>query len=131
MRFEQSFWEVADQVQLPGREDSRTNIFGLVQSWLRDERNGKWLLVMDNVDDADFLFEPRTTNQATVNGGQQYGSTKPLFQYLPFSENGSILLTTRNRDIASKLVQQRDIITVQRRDDGQAVALLERTGPNL
>jgi hypothetical protein len=30
-------------------------VFKLVHDWLRDEKNGRWLLVLDNADDAAVL----------------------------------------------------------------------------
>ena len=41
---------------MPGRRDPKANIFKLVHDWLRDEKNGKWLLILDNIDDASFLL---------------------------------------------------------------------------
>uniref|UniRef100_A0A093Y283 O-acetylhomoserine (Thiol)-lyase n=1 Tax=Talaromyces marneffei PM1 TaxID=1077442 RepID=A0A093Y283_TALMA len=54
-RFEQSYRELADDVKLFGRRDPKANIFKLVHDWLRDSTNGKWILILDNVDDAHFL----------------------------------------------------------------------------
>ncbi|KAJ5885907.1 uncharacterized protein N7473_008581 [Penicillium subrubescens] len=39
-RFEQSFWDIADQVKIPGRREPKANIFELVQNWLRYEKKG-------------------------------------------------------------------------------------------
>jgi hypothetical protein len=51
--------------------------------------------------------------------------TQPLFTYLPQSQNGSILITTRTRSVALRLVGESDIIAVESMDEGHAVALLE------
>ena len=40
-RFEQSYREIADQVEIPGRSDPKANIFKLVYNWLRDEKKGE------------------------------------------------------------------------------------------
>ena len=56
--FEQSFWAIADQVKIPNWIDPKANIFKLVHDWLCDETNGEWVLILDNVDNADFLFTP-------------------------------------------------------------------------
>lgn len=57
-RFKQSFWEIADQVKIPSRTNPKVDVFKLVHDWLRDERKGKWVLILDNVDNADFLLTP-------------------------------------------------------------------------
>ncbi|OCK72906.1 hypothetical protein K432DRAFT_340927, partial [Lepidopterella palustris CBS 459.81] len=125
-RFEQSFREVADQVKIPGRTNPKANIFKLVHNWLRDERNGKWLLILDNVDKADFLLTPQSIGGEAQEGGLSSGSSPPLFQYLPPSENGSVIITTRSRDTALKLVGASDIIAVEPMDKRQALALCEK-----
>jgi hypothetical protein len=33
-------------------------VFQLLRNWLLDSKNGKWLLILDNVDDARYLVEP-------------------------------------------------------------------------
>jgi hypothetical protein len=43
-RLEQSFREIADQVKVRGRKDPQANVFKLVHDWLRNVKNGPWLL---------------------------------------------------------------------------------------
>ena len=125
-RFEQSFRAIANQVKIPNRTDPKANIFKLVHDWLRDETNGKWVLILDNVDDADFLLTPQTTSQAAQEGGLSDGSAQPLFLYLPPSVTGLILITTRSRDVALKMVEEGNIIIVEPMDKGQALALCKK-----
>jgi tetratricopeptide (TPR) repeat protein len=124
-RFEQSFRDMADRVKIAGRRDSQANIFKLVHDWLCDCKQ-RWLLVLDNVDDARFLLDV----QANVNGQGQTTSTpvirKPLREYLPHCERGSILITTRNKEAALRLVEQCDIVSVEPMDEAQALALFEK-----
>ncbi|PQE24997.1 hypothetical protein CJF32_00009547 [Rutstroemia sp. NJR-2017a WRK4] len=54
-RFEQSFRDIANCVKIPGRQNLQANIFQLVCDWLRNDRKGKWVLILDNMDDAGFL----------------------------------------------------------------------------
>jgi len=46
--------------------------------------------------------------------------------YLPQSQRGSVLVATRSRSVALKLVKERDIIAVGPVDEAHAVALFER-----
>jgi hypothetical protein len=109
-----------------GRKDPKANIFKLVYSWLRDEKKGKWLLILDNVDDDRFLHEAPPTSQDRPGSGQIGLSRQPLLAYLPQSQNGSILVTTRSREVALKLVEQSDIIAVEPMDEAHALALFEK-----
>ncbi|KAH7119546.1 hypothetical protein B0J11DRAFT_582076 [Dendryphion nanum] len=123
VRFEQSYRDIADRVKISGRQDPKANIFKLVHDWLRDGE-GQWLLILDNVDDARFLL-----NSQANGHGQAADSTntrRPLRDYLPCCRHGSILVTTRNKEAALKLVEQRDIITVEPMDKAEAQALFEK-----
>lgn len=116
-RLEKSFREIAELVKIEGRQDPRVNIFQLVHDWMRDTE-AQWLLVLDNVDDADFLFDTQATSSKTT--------AKPLLEYLPHWEYGSILITTRNNEVALRLVEQRDTIALDPMNALQAQALLEK-----
>jgi len=125
-RFEQSYREIADQVQIPDRGNPKANIFKLVHDWLRDERKGKWVLVLDNVDDAGFLLDARTLSQESQLSGSDGRNSQPLLAYLPQSQNGSILITTRNRSVALKLVEESDVIAVEPMDEEHALVLFKK-----
>ena len=55
-----------------------------------------------------------------------YRSARPLWEYLPQSQHGSVLVTTRSRSVALKLVEEHDIIAVEPMDEAHAAALFER-----
>jgi hypothetical protein len=46
--------------------------------------------------------------------------------YLPQSQNGSILMTTRSMEVALRLVEQNDIIKIEPMDEEHAVMLFEK-----
>jgi hypothetical protein len=116
-RYEQSLCDIADSVKIAGRQDPQANIFKLVHDWLRGCKH-RWLLVLDNVDDARFLLDRPDANPKAVS--------RPLREYLPYCEHGSILVTTRNKEAALKLVEQRNVITVEPMDKAGAVVLFEK-----
>ena len=116
-RFEQGVREIAGLAKIRGRDDPKANIFQLVRDWLRGVKSGRWVLVLDNLDDATFLLEPYRQDSSTYS---------TLFEYLPVCDHGSILITTRSADAARKLVQHSDMISVGVIKDGDAVRLLEK-----
>ncbi|KAM0157329.1 hypothetical protein ACHAPG_004823 [Botrytis cinerea] len=124
-RFEQSFREIANCVKIPGRQNPQANVFQLVHDWLHDDRKGKWLVILDNADDASFLVQAQSKGRdgQTSNNIE---NTRPLITYLPHCPNGSILVTTRSRDAALKLVEQRDIIAIGPMGMVEALALVEK-----
>ncbi|KAH8779131.1 P-loop containing nucleoside triphosphate hydrolase protein [Hyaloscypha sp. PMI_1271] len=117
-RFEQSFKDIANCVKIPGRQNVKADIFQLVHDWLRNESKGRWVLILDNVDDARFLLDNQPSTSASVS--------KPLREYLPQSENSCILITTRSREAALKLVEPYDVIAVDPMDITHALALFEK-----
>ena len=68
-----------------------------------------------------FLVEALTTSQEV-----HASATPPLSRYLPPSHNGSIFVTTRTREVASKLAEESNIIAVEPIGEVHAVALLGR-----
>ena len=122
-RFEQSYREIANCVKIPGRQSPKADIFELVYNWLRDAGKGKTLLILDNVDDARFLLEPRGDAHDAPTS-ELVRDSRPLVSYLP--QNVSVLVTTRGKDAALKLVEQRDIIAVEPMDNADSRALLEK-----
>ncbi|CCD34122.1 similar to kinesin light chain [Botrytis cinerea T4] len=124
-RFEQSFREIANCVKIPDRQNPQANVFQLVHDWLHDDRKGKWLVILDNADDASFLVQAQSKGRdgQTSNNIE---NTRPLITYLPHCPNGSILVTTRSRDAALKLVEQRDIIAIGPMGMVEALALVEK-----
>jgi tetratricopeptide (TPR) repeat protein len=97
-RFEEAYGDIADRLQLPGRSDPKANVLRLVRNWLQDEANGTWLLILDNADDVN-VFYPK---QARASDQSSSPSTS-LAEYVPQSRNGSILITSRNKDAAARL----------------------------
>ncbi|KAF9773305.1 hypothetical protein IL306_008920 [Fusarium sp. DS 682] len=93
-RVREGFKSIADKVKLMGRNRPDADVLQLVFDWFSNVRNGKWLLVLDSADDSDVFLR-------STSGGNDYG--RKLVEYLPQSANGSILTTTRNRDLAFRL----------------------------
>jgi hypothetical protein len=99
------------------------NIFKIVYDWLRDEKNGKWLLILDNADDTRWFLEAHVTTGAVPASGSQQ---RPLWEYLPQLQHGSVLVMTRSRSAAVQLVEEQDIIAVEPMDEVHVIALLQR-----
>jgi hypothetical protein len=124
-RFEQSSRDIANCVKITGRQNLQASIFQLVHDWLRNDRKGKCVLILDNVDDAGFLVQAQSTGKDGQTNSISSGNLRPLMAYLPQCPNGSILITTRSKSAALKLVEQRNIIIVKPMDKADALALFE------
>lgn len=122
-RFEQGYQEIASLVKLPDRKNPHANIFKLVHDWLYYETQRRWVLVLDNVDNAEFLTEPYPMVQK--NDDKPHNSLR-LLDYIPQSPNGSILITTRTRSAALRLVEETEIIPVDPMSEADTITLLEK-----
>ncbi|KAF2735267.1 hypothetical protein EJ04DRAFT_216254 [Polyplosphaeria fusca] len=123
-RFEQAYRDIAAKVELPGRDDPKTDILRLVCSWLSDERNGRWLMIVDNADD-DRVFSPGVGSKS----GEQaieHGDVRALAAFLPQSQNGWILVTSRDLVAAINLVGKRaSVAQVEPMEESDALVLLK------
>ncbi|CAI9636435.1 unnamed protein product [Alternaria burnsii] len=114
-RLEQSFREIAELVKVRGRKDPQADVFKLVHDWLRDAKNGRWLLVLDNADDAAVL--------SPTDGGSL---RQHLSRCIPSSRHGSVLVTSRTKRAARQVVEDSDIIPIEPMHDAAAHALLRK-----
>jgi tetratricopeptide (TPR) repeat protein len=87
--FEQACAEVVRLLGIPQGAGGENDAKEQFKRHLGTARAGKWLLVVDNVDDPDIVFG---TEQAAG-----------IADYLPQSEEGVILFTTRTKEIAASL----------------------------
>ncbi|KAN0070706.1 hypothetical protein V8E54_010871 [Elaphomyces granulatus] len=81
-----------------------------VKAYLSSEKAGPWLLIVDNVDDRSIWL---TSD----------GSSPAMDTYLPESKYGFVLFTSRNQQLATKLVGP-DVINISQMDDKMAIDLL-------
>ncbi|KAI9855044.1 MAG: hypothetical protein M1813_000588, partial [Trichoglossum hirsutum] len=124
-RFEEGYRKIAERAKLPGWDQPDVDILRLVYSWLSDEANGRWVIIIDNADDLEVFTCPSGRHK----GSKDYVSSNAaaaLLESLPQSPNGSILITSRSRDVAFRLTgNYADIIRVHPMDQSHALALLK------
>ncbi|KAF1984075.1 kinesin light chain [Aulographum hederae CBS 113979] len=107
--FEQACEEIGKRLGIDQPRESSEDIKELVQQRLSAETTGKWLLIVDNADDMELLRGARRT--------------KGLDEYLPYSDNGLVVFTTRSNDVAEYLVRS-DVVEVGKMEKYEAVAFL-------
>ncbi|KAJ5732374.1 P-loop containing nucleoside triphosphate hydrolase protein [Penicillium malachiteum] len=124
-RFEQSCREIADRAKIPGRQDPQANIFMLVHNWLNDAKTGKWVIVLDNLDDDKFLHAMSSTHYSLANNNS-YASERSVWSYFSQNLTGSVVITSRSRQVALRTVEDHDIIPVEPMNKPHAISLFER-----
>ncbi|KAI9042112.1 uncharacterized protein KD926_006031, partial [Aspergillus affinis] len=84
-----------------------------IKTYLSSERAGRWILIFDNADDAEMWSIGDNTEPA-------------LEEFLPQSEQGRILFTSRNLELAVDLTYS-NIIAIPDIDHQTAIQILEKT----
>ncbi|KAL9123952.1 MAG: hypothetical protein Q9217_006671 [Psora testacea] len=110
--FEQAYRDIATRYSIilnPKEEDLKES----VRRYLNNISTGKWLLVVDNSDDQEVLFG----TSAELGG---------VTDYLPESENGLTLFTTRHREVAVSLAGS-DVVEIQEMDCEEAETFLTKS----
>ncbi|KAF1814208.1 HET-domain-containing protein, partial [Eremomyces bilateralis CBS 781.70] len=110
----QAYSAVAEELDIPGRDEQGVDVRRLVQKYLSGEGAGQWLMVFDNADDMDMWVGKSTARQSIR-----------LLDCLPRSNKGSILFTTRDRKLATKLAPQ-NLVEVQEMNLEAASELLQK-----
>jgi hypothetical protein len=109
--FEQAYTEIAKELAI-GKTTENEDVKESVRQYLSSRRAGPWLLVVDNADDMDVFF-----GTSDNLGG--------ISQYLPESENGVILFTTRSREVAVSVAGS-NMVELQEMDPKEAIGFLEK-----
>jgi hypothetical protein len=113
---QRAYLEAGQQFGISGLEEERADVKKLVQRHLSQESAGRWLLIFDNADDIDMWIK---------KDGNGDGSPA-LKEYLPKSNQGRIIFTTRSRKIAVKLAQP-NVIEISEMDEEMAELLLRKS----
>jgi hypothetical protein len=107
---QQAFTDIGMQLGVPGIEEEQADAKKLVQRHLSQECAGQWLLIVDNMDDMDIW-------------------KNELKDYLPKSDQGCVVCTTRSRKVAVQIVGTNaatNAIGVSEMDGDMAMQLLSQ-----
>ena len=112
--FESSYREIGQQLKIPGLGDDKADVKELVKARLSQEGAGRWILIVDNADDFELLY----------NRADERSQRCALHEYLPFNPLGAILFTTRDREAATRYAGSK-VITIEEMDDAESRELLK------
>jgi tetratricopeptide (TPR) repeat protein len=127
-RFEQSYRLIATVAKLPGADNPKTDVLNMVSRWLENGIDGPWLMILDNADDATIFFPRAITSVSQASSKIGTGTARSL--YLPISR-GSILITSRNVDVAARLTGKSDLVLkVDRLNEIHAIELFRKKLPH-
>ncbi|KXJ95638.1 hypothetical protein Micbo1qcDRAFT_171969 [Microdochium bolleyi] len=108
----QSYSDIAQKLRVASDQDQPEDVRTSLHRYLGSHDAGEWLLVYDNVSDA-----------STMSAALGIRTSESLTLGLPESSSGSILLTTRNFELASAISS--DSIRIAELDVSDSAAMLQ------
>ncbi|KAK8112018.1 uncharacterized protein PG998_008475 [Apiospora kogelbergensis] len=106
--FDQAYLDIGKKLGV-GLDPDKEKPNDTIRNHLSSENAGKWLLIVDNADDTELIID-----------------SSGIYDYLPESETGLILFTTRSMEVAVE-VAGTDVIELHEMDDGEARDLLKKS----
>ncbi|KAJ4176050.1 hypothetical protein NW755_014637, partial [Fusarium falciforme] len=107
--FENAYRDIGRLLGVAGIDEDKADVKAIVKAALSHKDAGQWLLIIDNADDSKLLFGPTG-----------------LSSFLPCSMNGSILFTTRTREVTVRLdVHPAGIIKTTKMSREEATEMLQ------
>lgn len=125
-RFEQGYQNIARKLAIPGWDDDSVDTLDLVHEWLSDqEQSGKYLLILDNADDASMFFRMKPDGREFSNEREfSAPMNKTLARYLPNAATGNVLITTRDKRVGERLSSRERAIEIGFMTPAESVELL-------
>ncbi|KAL9098647.1 MAG: hypothetical protein Q9163_005731 [Psora crenata] len=110
-QFVQAFQDIARKLRLPGYEDPDANPCELVSKWLDEDDSSGWLMILDNVDNADLFFRSTVVDTSSADTDP---TQRLLVDYVPkrFDSKRLLIITTRSRHVGEDLIDAESCIEV-------------------
>ena len=113
-KFVQACKVIAEKLRLPNWDHSKADILQLVRHWLSNDKNGRWLFVLDNVDNIQLLDEPVPFSDMPTT----------LMRYFPQATNGAVMVTTRDKRVGERLAVRGRTTVISTMTASEGVQLL-------
>ncbi|KAK4060877.1 hypothetical protein Trihar35433_9802 [Trichoderma harzianum] len=120
-RFRQAFASIAQEYNIPGYAEPKVDMLLLVKNWLEEKDHGEWLMIIDNAYDMQLFFDQPA---ATATYPSKEKDEKNLARYLPECAYGTILITTRNKQVGVRMTKGQQPIEVLRMNEEESAQLL-------
>ena len=108
-RMKSGIRDIANVVGIQGCDGPDVDILQKVKEWFESEASGRWLLVYDNVDDIDLMYD------------EEHGR---LASYFPRSNHGATIMTTRNKQVGIKFATAKNLVPLSTLTDAESIALM-------
>jgi hypothetical protein len=103
IKFEQVYKDIVIKIEFFRRDNSKTDIFQLVYDWLDDEKNDRWFMIIDNVDDDEIFFVVDEDNIILSR-------IRSFKNFILQSSNETILIISRYNITTNNFVESHDCV---------------------
>ena len=108
-------------------EDSRATTLDRLRRWFQDEDNGRWLMIVDSVDNVNVLSSPPEDMRRRQSlSGSRIPLAEILNYYIPTCTHGRTLFTANNKIAAVTVAGQAQVVEVGTMGRQDACALLRK-----
>ncbi|CAF3536662.1 unnamed protein product [Fusarium graminearum] len=121
-RFSEAYSKIAKACKIPGHDDPSFDALSVVKDWLESDESGRWMMIVDNADDMQLFF----SQQAGLSQSKSEKGEGSLAKFIPECVHGTVLITTRNMQVGSRLLKGKRPIEVGKMDDYEAAQLLRQ-----
>ncbi|KAJ9660144.1 hypothetical protein H2201_007051 [Coniosporium apollinis] len=123
VRFHQALSQIASECNVPGREDGG-DVSKLVKDWLEKKDRRPWLMIIDNADDGEIFFGHNREGSQSSAAIHWNANAAYLGSYIPECSHGSVLVTTRNKQVGVDLTRSLGVIEVEMMNQAEAISLV-------
>ncbi|KAJ4002988.1 hypothetical protein NW766_012638 [Fusarium irregulare] len=120
-RFSEGYTKIAKACKIPGHEDPSFDELSAVKTWLESDESGQWMMIVDNADDMHLFFPQSDPSSKSVSNDDE-----SLAKFIPECAHGTVLITTRNMQVGSRLLKGKRPIEVGKMDEYEATQLLRQ-----
>lgn len=113
-RFEESINRIASECGMKTPDGAKSDTALLLKNWLEIRHVGSWLMIIDNVDSGDAFFRGKMT------------VGKSPSECIPHCHNGSLLFTTRTRNVAFDAANPAEPIIIQQLGKAEGLTLVKK-----
>lgn len=119
-RLEKSYRDVLARLNIPQSPDMNVKL--LVENYLREKNNGRWLMIVDNVDDESVILEKQDDDDEDDEDGDRPDNLQ-ILSCIPQVPHGAVLFTSRYKSVAMKLTNE--LIELKQMSIEEGTALLK------
>ncbi|KAI5788556.1 P-loop containing nucleoside triphosphate hydrolase protein [Pyronema domesticum] len=128
-QFEADYRNLGSLAKIPEHDDPKQNIGLIVKQWLEGPQSGDWILVLDNADNMLHFYPIAPKSTASKESDTVSIAHDGIAKFIPRGSKGTIIVTTRDREVARNLANQNVIIKPELHPE-QAIELFYHHCPN-